>query len=398
MNLKLPIDMSEATRLTREGRLHEAMALLQGRGAAVSAETRVADQAEVLDMLPPAPGSGGAWTPPPAAASTPGTAKPARAPRAVLPTSLLGKLRSMPLAGARKPGHVADAPAPPAGARFESRNHQGQGDSRSYRLYVPGSYSGQPLPLVVMLHGCTQSPEDFAAGTGMNALAEEQSFLVAYPAQSSTANGNKCWNWFNAQDQQRDRGEPALIAGITREVMSEFAVDPARVYVAGLSAGGAAAVIVARAYPELFAAAGVHSGLASGAASDMVSAFAAMRQGGSTDPSHGAAPVPTIVFHGDQDRTVSPVNADQVLSQARGGARLASSSRQARASGGTDHTITVEADASGTPILEHWLLHGAGHAWSGGNAAGSYTDPRGPDASREMMRFFSHHATGAHVR
>lgn len=397
MNLKLPIDMTEATRLTREGRLHEAMDLLQGRGGRAPTEATTSDSADTIDMQPPAPGSGGAWTPRPTPAAA-RSAAPARAAKPALPASLLGKLRSMPLAGAARAGRAADAPVPPEGARFESRDHQGQGDRRAYRLYVPGSYSGQPLPLVVMLHGCTQSPEDFAAGTGMNALAEEQSFLVAYPAQSSSANGNKCWNWFNAQDQQRDRGEPALIAGITREVMSEFAVDPARVYVAGLSAGGAAAVIVARAYPELFAAAGVHSGLASGAASDMVSAFAAMRQGGSADPSHGAAPVPTIVFHGDSDRTVSPVNADQVLSQARGGARLASSSRQARASGGTDHTITVEADASGTPILEHWLLHGAGHAWSGGSAAGSYTDPRGPDASREMMRFFSHHATGAHVR
>jgi poly(hydroxyalkanoate) depolymerase family esterase len=367
MKLKTSIDMAEATRLTREGRLHEAMALLQGRGGPL-----------------PTP-----------AAETP---SPARAPRPSLPASLLDKLRSMPLEGGRKAGVAAHAPAPPAGARFESRRNQGYGDSRGYRLYVPSTYCDEPLPLVVMLHGCTQSPEDFAAGTGMNELAEEQSFLVAYPAQSPSASGNKCWNWFNAQDQQRDRGEPALIAGITREVMREFAVDPARVYVAGLSAGGAAAVIVARAYPELFAAAGVHSGLACGAASDVTSAFAAMRQGGSALPGFTAAPVPTIVFHGDQDRTVSPVNARQVLSQARGSAQLATASHRGRASGGRDYTITVEVDANGTPILEHWLLHGVGHAWSGGSDAGSYTDPQGPDASREMMRFFSHHSAGAHLR
>lgn len=377
MNSKTSIDMAEATRLTREGRLPEAMALLQGRGGPLRA-------------------GGGAWTPRSAPAAE--TASPDRSPRPSLPASLLDKLRSRPLAGTRKAGVAVHAPAPPAGARFESRRHQVHGDSRGYRLYVPSSYRDKPLPLVVMLHGCTQSPEDFAAGTRMNALAEEQSFLVAYPAQSASANGSKCWNWFNAQDQQRDRGEPALIAGIAREVMREFAVDPARVYVAGLSAGAAAAVIVARVYPDLFAAAGVHSGLACGAASDVTSAFAAMRQGGGALPGYAAAPVPTIVFHGDQDRTVSPVNARQVLSQARGGAQLASTSRRGRASGGRDYTITVEVDAMGTPILEHWLLHGVGHAWSGGSDAGSYTDPQGPDASREMMRFFSHHGAGAASR
>jgi poly(hydroxyalkanoate) depolymerase family esterase len=367
MNLKPSIDMAEATRLTREGRLNEAMALLQGRGGAL-----------------PAP-----------AAESP---SPARAPHPTLPASLLDKLRSLPRAGPRKAGVTADAPAVPAGARFESRRHRSQGHSRGYRLYVPSTYGDAPLPLVVMLHGCTQSPEDFATGTGMNALAEEQSFLVAYPAQSSSANGNKCWNWFNARDQQRDRGEPALIAGITRDVMRDFAVDPARIYVAGLSAGGAAAVIMARAYPELFAAAGVHSGLACGAASDVTSAFAAMRQGGSALPGHTIAPVPTIVFHGDQDRTVNPVNARQVLSQARGGAQLDSTLHRGRASGGRNYTTTVEVDANGTPMLEHWLLHGVGHAWSGGSDAGSYTDPQGPDASREMMRFFSHHVAGASLR
>ncbi len=279
-------------------------------------------------------------------------------------------------------------------ALFASRRHEGHGDSGTYRVYVPGNRGAEPLPLVVMLHGCTQSPEDFAAGTGMNELAEEQSFLVAYPAQSPSPTGNTCWNWFNPEHQQRDRGEPALIAGITREVMGEFAVDPARVYVAGLSAGGAAAVIVARVYPELFAAAGVHSGLAYGAAIGVVSAFSAMRRGSSANPGGTAEPVPTIVFHGDQDRTVRAVNGRQVLSQARGGAQLTSTSHHGRASGGRDYTITVEVDGKGTPMLEHWLLHGGGHAWSGGSGAGSCTDPQGPDASREMMRFFGHHVAG----
>ncbi len=394
MNPSSSIDMAEATRLTREGRLYEAMALLQGRAGSVPTDAGAPGDDDTIDMQPPASGSGGPWTP----RSAPAAAQPAprtHAGKPSLPASLLGKLRSMPLAGSRTGRRAAAVPAPPEGARFETRRHEGRADSRAYRLYVPASYSGEPLPLVVMLHGCTQSPEDFAAGTGMNDLAEEQSFIVVWPEQSAAANANRCWNWFNREDQQRDRGEPALIAGITSEVMAEFNVDPARVYIAGLSAGAAAAVIVARAYPELYRAVGVHSGLACGAASDMGSAFMAMRQGGAEAGSVAGDAVPTVVFHGDQDRTVHPVNATQVLTQARGDARLAARTTQGSVPGGRSYTRTVELDPQGTPILEHWVLHGAGHAWSGGSDAGSYTDPRGPDASRAMMRFFSHHAACA---
>ncbi len=208
--------------------------------------------------------------------------------------------------------------AVPEGARFDEHGHRGAAGALSYRLYVPSRYAGQPVPLVVMLHGCTQSPEDFAAGTRMNEVAEEQGFLVAYPRQTQGANAQKCWNWFDAAGQLRDRGEPALIAGLTRDVMRDFAVDPGRVYVAGLSAGGAAAAILAQLYPDLYAAAGVHSGLAAGAARDMPGAFAAMRGGGRATPGRA---VPVIVFHGDADRTVAPVNGEQVVLQARGGAR-----------------------------------------------------------------------------
>jgi poly(hydroxyalkanoate) depolymerase family esterase len=248
-----------------------------------------------------------------------------------------------------------------------------------------------------MLHGCTQSPDDFAAGTRMNAIAEGQTCLVAYPAQASNANPAKCWNWFRPSDQRRGQGEPSLIAGITRQVMRDYVVDPGRVYVGGLSAGAAAAAVMGAAYPDLFAAIGVHSGLACGAASDMPSAFAAMRQGESPsthDISAAAAQgptVPTIVFHGDCDTTVHPRNSDHVIARAKGTTSAQTKVHRGQIPGGHAYTRTLHVDASGRTILEQWEIHGAGHAWSGGSPAGSYTDPRGPDAAREMLRFFLEH-------
>jgi poly(hydroxyalkanoate) depolymerase family esterase len=257
-----------------------------------------------------------------------------------------------------------------------------------YKLFVPSRYVGEPLPLIVMLHGCKQSPDDFAAGTRMNELAEEQGFLVAYPGQAPSANPSKCWNWFSAADQLRGTGEPSLIAGITRQIMRELAIDATRVYIAGLSAGGAAAAIMGTAYPDLYAAICVHSGLACGAAKDLTSAFAAMRRGGSPLPEGARRPLPTIVFHGDHDQTVNPINADQVIAQSKAGMDLHLTIRHGQSPGGISYTRIVQADGSGRPMLEQWMLHEAGHAWSGGSLAGSYTDPRGPDASRETLRFF----------
>ena len=291
----------------------------------------------------------------------------------------------------------------PEGARFEVAIHASAHGSRTYKLYVPsGLRAGQPVPLVVMLHGCTQSPDDFAAGTRMNTLAEEQIFLVAYPAQPASANAQKCWNWFSPGNQERNGGEPALIAGITRQVMHDYPVDRARIYVAGLSAGGAAAAIMAAAYPDLYAAVGVHSGLACGAARDIPSAFAAMRQGGlGTRRRPSDRPmareigrtVPTIVFHADKDTTVHPRNGEYVLAQAgatAGDLQTVVEHGQAPNDGRT-FTRTLHADDRGTAVLEQWIVHGGGHAWSGGSPEGSYTDPRGPDASREMLRFFLDH-------
>jgi poly(hydroxyalkanoate) depolymerase family esterase len=282
----------------------------------------------------------------------------------------------------------------PEGGRFIERTYSSPAGSRTYRLFIPSRYRQQPLPLIVMLHGCTQSPDDFAAGTRMNLLAEEQNCFVAYPAQPSRANQAKCWNWFRTADQQRGTGEPALIAGITRQIMDEYSVDRKRVYVGGLSAGAAAAAIMGATYNDLYAAIGIHSGLACGAATDLPSALVAMRQGraGHKVISGDRRPIPTIVFHGDRDTTVHPNNGDQILEQSVRTLSAQKKVHRGQVPGGHAYTRTILSDARGRGILEHWNIHGAGHAWSGGNPAGSYTDPRGPDATREMLRFFLEHS------
>src|SRR5271167_560603 len=259
------------------------------------------------------------------------------------------------LGSARRP------PVPvPAGARFEERTFSNDVGTRTYKVYVPSGYTGQSLPVVVMLHGCTQNPDDFAAGTRMNEVAEEQTFLVAYPRQPQSANMQKCWNWFNAGDQQREGGEPSLIAGIALQVVEEFSADPARVYVAGLSAGGAAAAIMAATYPDVFAAVGVHSGLACGAARDMPSAFAAMGGRGGRRPRGVGPALPTIVFHGDADKTVHPVNGDHVVAQAKANEATTNGVTRGVTPGGMAYTRMVQFDGAGRAVVEQWVLHGAG--------------------------------------
>jgi poly(hydroxyalkanoate) depolymerase family esterase len=297
----------------------------------------------------------------------------------------------------------------PEGGKFIEAVYANAAGSRAYKLYIPSHYQGQALPLIVMLHGGTQTPDDFAAGTRMNMIAEEQTCLVVYPTQPVHANPAKCWNWFRASDQRRDRGEPCLIAGITRQVMQDYSVDAHRVYIAGLSAGAAAAAVMGAMYPDLYAASGMHSGLACGVADDLISAFIAMRQGdsGYSSASGGAADiledrqplVPTIVFHGDRDNIVHPRNADHVISCSLRGSKWQTKVDRGHVPNGHAYTRTIHTDANGRAMLEQWCIHGAGHAWSGGSSAGSYTDPRGPDAAREMLRFFRDHvAVGRDVK
>lgn len=322
------------------------------------------------------------------------------------------------------PAEAQQAPLPPVLANEKPRVTFGTGpgeftqgvytyslQTRRYKLYTPPGHADHQLPLVVMLHGCNQDPDDFARGTGMNERAREQGFYVLYPEQSPFANASRCWNWFMLEHQQRGGGEPAMLAGMTQMVVEDNDIDPRRVYIAGLSAGGAMAAVVATAYPEIFSAAGIHSGLPPGAASSVFEALSAMKSGSAapygSEMTNAAAAnvgaVPTIVFHGDLDHTVHPRNGEQVIEATLGRAAMAANigDHQANAllaenmrvergesARGQRYTRTTHRDAKGHNVAEHWQLHGAGHAWSGGNAEGSYTDPSGPDATGEMLRFF----------
>jgi len=394
--------MAEALRLTRAGRLTEATGLLQrglaSGGAAAPGESTVAqplgDPGRRRSPVPNSsalrrPQAPGAY----AASVRPGLfgdpqAKLSGLADTVSAAGFPGDLRSSSW------GAAASAAAA-AGGEIRHLAHTESAGTRSYDVYVPTSYAGEPVPLVVMLHGGKQDGSDFAAGTRMNELAEQHAFLVAYPEQSMAANHGRYWNWFSATDQQADAGEPAIIAGITREVMREFVVDPTRVYVAGLSAGGAMAAVMAATYPDLYAAVGVHSGIAYRAAHDVGSAFAAMRTGGTPAPTSA---VPLIVIHGDRDAIVAPVNANKVIASrlAAGDITGHDAPITTRSDRGRRYTRTVHRNLDGIAVAESLIVHGGGHAWYGGSPVGSYTDSQGPNSSAETIRFFlQHHGAAA---
>jgi poly(hydroxyalkanoate) depolymerase family esterase len=384
----------EATRLTRAGRLVEATALLQRmlRNDSARAPSSSAARATPARLEPPTIDVTANVV---EERESPPTRASLAVPRPKSPVRLdsMKDLSRLRLRGPIRRAPPSASDIAPKGTGFIEGTFRNAAGSRTYKLFIPSRYQGQPIPLIVMLHGCTQSPDDFAAGTRMNFLADELNCFVVYPEQPSGANQAKCWNWFRTSDQERGRGEPSLIAGITRQIMRDYSIDPKRVYVGGLSAGGAAAAIMGTTHADLYAAVGVHSGLACGSASDLPSAFVAMRQGGGFDAiTAGDPPVPTIVFHGDRDTTVHPNNGDRILQQAANATSPTTKVLRGEVPHGHAYTRTILTDAGGRAISEHWSIHGAGHAWSGGSRAGSYTDPQGPDATREMFRFFLEHS------
>jgi poly(hydroxyalkanoate) depolymerase family esterase len=365
--------MAEATSLTRQGRLAEATALIQRNLAAPG-------QSQFMPDVPYAEsGSGSGSGQTEGNRPSPGWLRRLR--------GFAGRTATGPVLAPRP----TPPPASPLAGRFGASSYTNAAGTRRYRLYVPSGYTGAPVPLVVMLHGGTQDGATFAHATGLNELAERETFLVAYPEQDRSANPGLYWNWFAPGHQRRDTGEPSLIAGITTEVMAGYTVAPDRVYVAGFSAGAAMAAVMGTIYPELYAAAGVHSGLANGAASDLPSALSAMRQGPARS---GAQPRALIVFHGDQDATVAPANAAALI----GHGLTPAPAVRGQVPGGRAYTRICYQDATGATVAERWMVHQGGHTWSGGVPGGSYTDPAGPDASAELIRFFNEHPAAVPAR
>lgn len=386
--------MRKAATLTRAYNLVEATRVIQDALAGRRSAARAEDGTEPAIPLLPKPATDQATSSDDTAALTSertsfespvnSQAKPRRPLGETVRLLREGRLHISPLQFKARERHPQIEV--PAGAKYLARSFASAAGTRSYKLYIPANMRNGPQGMIVMLHGCSQNPDDFAAGTAMNNLAEVHDLLIVYPGQTSANNPASCWNWFRSTDQMRGQGEPAILAGMTRELALEFNIGREHTFVAGLSAGGAMAMVMAETYPELFAGAGIHSGLDYGSASDVASALAAMR--GSHSPSAASrstrVPVRMIVFHGASDSTVHPTNSDRIAARVGSSTKEQASPRTARGAGYT-RTIFGPDNA---PHLEKWSIDHLGHAWSGGSAAGSFTDQRGPDASAEMVRFF----------
>jgi poly(hydroxyalkanoate) depolymerase family esterase len=301
------------------------------------------------------------------------------------------------------------------------------GGSRNFKLWVPATLGknenknkDRAWPLVMLLHGCTHDAEDMAAISGMNAVADANRFLVVYPEQSRMANLLKCWKWFNPKHQMRDAGEPSILAAVVEQVCSSHNVDRDRVYVAGVSAGGAMASILAATYGDIFAGAAIFAGAEFKAATSFSEALAAMTRGGPDPVRQGQLAfeamrsglarknrrrMPVIVFHGTADNRVHPINADQAITQwsktneclaaqhAENGFRLTETVIDAKEPDGYPYRKHIYVDSDARVLMEKWLVEGLGHAWSGSPKPSKYGDPKGPKASAEIWRFFSEAGT-----
>lgn len=326
------------------------------------------------------------------------SAAPVRAAESVPTPSVVALATPAPAAADRAhPGHwVSGAFAGPAG-------------SRQYTLYVPGNYDPvRKHMLVVLLHGCTQDAADIARGTRIAEHADREGFLAVLPEQPASANAKKCWNWYDPAHQSRDAGEPSLIAGITEQVRRDYAVDEARIHLAGISAGAAMASIVAVAYPERYASIAIHSGLPWGAAHDVMTALGAMAKGIPDADALGIAAlramgararaIPVLVVHGGSDAVLVPANGRQATRQwavtdarALGVDSLTPRGDESGVANGYHWTRSSLADARGRVMIEQLTVQELGHAWSGGSRQGTFTDERGPDAMDAVVRFFLAH-------
>lgn len=409
-NLNLKRLMGEATQLVRSGQLADATrAIQQTLGAAVARHSNEPTRATPLPAPSPAGDEAPRWR---SAAAAQDVEDAVVIDRSAPTPQVEPKAPTVPRPAASN--HPLAEP-PGSFTRVVFTHPSARHHPHHYHLYVPpGATAGTRMPLVLMLHGCTQNPVDFATGTGMNDAAAPANALVLYPEQPHSANPNGCWNWFRPGDQHRGSGEPALLVAMLRDVMARHPVDVERVYVAGLSAGGAMAAVLGREYPDVFAAVGVHSGLQAGAAHNVMGALSAMKSGAkpgpathSTGNAAASPPPPLIVFHGDADTTVHAHNAEQLiqaqlaaLAGAQGGTQhTVQTVHRGESPGGRGYTRTVyarPAEPTGAVVAEHWLLHHTGHAWAGGHASGSHTDPAAVDATAEMLRFFLAHRLRGH--